>query len=270
MNYRKRVLRDRTRRAKGIPANRQIENRLVKIFVGHGKSVQKELWDDIGPYLAAVLPIGATVDLSVLDAYKKAFDRFTNLDEIKARADRLFEKNSQTARTKFREMLNRTLGVKFDSLASEKGDREDITRAIGATVDRIVTINAEHFDKLKRAIESAVLDGRPLASIRDAVLSVTGEVSYPDWMVERVVVDQYLTAHASIQQRRQQASGITHYFWRTASDARVRSTHADKEGKRFSWSDPPLDTGHPGNDIRCRCIADPDLSTVGVTFKSAF
>lgn len=213
-----------------------------------------------------MLPEGGTADVSVLDAYAEAFKRFTNLDEVKERANRLFATNAKNARVKFGALLRRTIGVKFDSLATEDRERALIEKAISDSVDRIKTINIEHFEKFKQAIESGILDGRPVASLRDLVMSATADTAYPKWMVERVVVDQYLTAHAAIQQVRQESAGITHYFWRTASDARVRPSHAAKDGKRFAWADPPQDTGHPGTEIRCRCIADPDLASTGLPF----
>ncbi len=51
------------------------------------------------------------------------------------------------------------------------------------------------------------------------------------------------------------------YIWRTVGDGKVRSSHADRNGKVFSWADPP-EGGHPGDAPNCRCwaeeIADPD------------
>jgi uncharacterized protein with gpF-like domain len=38
----------------------------------------------------------------------------------------------------------------------------------------------------------------------------------------------------------------------------VRDAHFDREGRTFTWADPP-DDGHPGEAINCRCQAEPDL-----------
>ncbi len=45
------------------------------------------------------------------------------------------------------------------------------------------------------------------------------------------------------------------YIWRTVGDGRVRSSHAERNGKVFSWEDPPED-GHPGEAYNCRCWAE--------------
>lgn len=46
------------------------------------------------------------------------------------------------------------------------------------------------------------------------------------------------------------------YIWRTVRDDHVRSQHAAREGKVFSWNKAP-EGGHPGEDYNCRCWAEP-------------
>lgn len=215
-----------------------------------------------------MLPGGGTNDVSILEAYRAAFKRFNDLEDLKRRADRLFEMNSTKARVKFREMLRRTIGVSFDNLATEGIDRQAIVNSLDFMVERIKTINSEHFEKFKQTIEQGLLERKPVVALRDLVKSAAG-VGYPKWMVDRVVVDQYLTSHAIIQQNRQRSAGISHYFWRTSRDARVRPSDAALDGMRFSWDAPP-EGGHPGEKVRCRCTADPDLSSTGINLYSAF
>lgn len=71
--------------------------------------------------------------------------------------------------------------------------------------------------------------------------------------------DQVSKLNGELIQDRQQGAGITAYFWRTSRDERVRPSHAELEGQRIEWDDPP-DVGHPGEDYQCRCHPDPDLS----------
>lgn len=57
--------------------------------------------------------------------------------------------------------------------------------------------------------------------------------------------------------------GITEYIWSGANDERERPDHKALNGKRFSFSNPPvtdLKTGarnNPGEDYNCRCVAKP-------------
>lgn len=88
-----------------------------------------------------------------------------------------------------------------------------------------------------------------------------------DSRAELIARDQTLKTNASINQARQEDSGIEEYTWSTSLDERVRGnpdgkwpdadpSHYDLEGKVFSWDDPP-EPGHPGEDYQCRCIAVP-------------
>jgi SPP1 gp7 family putative phage head morphogenesis protein len=72
---------------------------------------------------------------------------------------------------------------------------------------------------------------------------------------ELIARDQVLKLNGAINQARQEAAGVDRYTWSTVGDDRVRPTHVSKEGRVFSWADPPADTGHPGQDYQCRCVA---------------
>ena len=61
-----------------------------------------------------------------------------------------------------------------------------------------------------------------------------------------------------INERRQHELGVTHYIWRSRDDARVRTAHAERDDRLFSWDDRFSD-GHPGHGYNCRCTAEPAI-----------
>ncbi len=69
--------------------------------------------------------------------------------------------------------------------------------------------------------------------------------------------DQVATLNSQLTKVRHKEVGINKYIWSTSLDERVRDSHLEKEGEVFSWNSPPADTGHPGEDINCRCVAIP-------------
>lgn len=73
---------------------------------------------------------------------------------------------------------------------------------------------------------------------------------------ELIARDQTLKLNGQITATRQQRAGVEEYVWSTSQDDRVRETHAELEGQRFSWLAPP-EPGHPGQDFQCRCVAIP-------------
>jgi SPP1 gp7 family putative phage head morphogenesis protein len=74
--------------------------------------------------------------------------------------------------------------------------------------------------------------------------------------------DQTNKLNGALTRMRQTSLGIDEYIWRTSRDERVRESHLEKEGRKFRWDRPPADTGHPGQDINCRCNAEPVIKGV--------
>lgn len=89
-------------------------------------------------------------------------------------------------------------------------------------------------------------------------ISREGEISLN--RARLVARDQTGKIYSEAQEAVQADAGITHYTWSTSLDSRVRDTHEAKEGQTFAWNSPPSDTGHPGEDINCRCVAVPLVS----------
>jgi SPP1 gp7 family putative phage head morphogenesis protein len=74
--------------------------------------------------------------------------------------------------------------------------------------------------------------------------------------------DQILTLNAQINQSKQVNAGIEEYIWTAVADSRTRDDHADLDGQKFRYDDPPVSgtdgfVGHPGEPAQCRCVAYP-------------
>lgn len=82
-------------------------------------------------------------------------------------------------------------------------------------------------------------------SVADADLTALA-----DWLVRRFLTE--------INERRQRDLGVTHYIWRSVDDSLVRTTHAERDDRLFSWDDRFSD-GHPGHGYNCRCSAKPAI-----------
>src|SRR5690606_28370742 len=58
-----------------------------------------------------------------------------------------------------------------------------------------------------------------------------------------------------LSEHRQRNLGVKRYTWRTNVDGRERPHHRERNGKAFSWDEPPSG-GHPGSEVHCRCTAE--------------
>lgn len=68
--------------------------------------------------------------------------------------------------------------------------------------------------------------------------------------------DQVNKLNGQLTKARHEALGVTEYIWRNVGDERVRPEHVAREGRRYSYDNPPAD-GNPGQPIQCRCWAEP-------------
>ncbi len=159
-------------------------------------------------------------------------------------------------RRKFVSSINQAIGVNLSDIIKAEGVQVQIGASITENVDLIKTIPKQFHEKIKIAISSGIDKGDDFFSIRKRILEI-GQST--DKRAKLIARDQVAKLNAAVTEARQTKMGVTNYFWRTSQDERVRPSHEENEGKKFAWDDPPA-TGHPGQDIQCRCTAEPDLS----------
>jgi len=71
--------------------------------------------------------------------------------------------------------------------------------------------------------------------------------------------DQVNKLNGQLNELRQQNAGVKSYIWRTNIDGRERSTHHNWNGKTFTWAKGSPNGTNPGDEIQCRCLAEPVL-----------
>ena len=162
-------------------------------------------------------------------------------------------KNDHTAR--FTRSMRRAFGVRVDLIADTP---IDLAGRIEENVSLIKTI-PERFheslaDDLAKMQQSAPFNKQRIRSRLARRYKSSG------YNLRRLTRDQNNKLVGQLNQARQTEVGVERYIWQTAEDERVRETHAANNGKEFAWADPPAATGHPGEDIQCRCVALPVLT----------
>ena len=118
----------------------------------------------------------------------------------------------------------------------------------------IKSINAQYLAQVEQIVITGVRGGLNTKTIAGSVQTRFGVSASRSTLIAR---DQSTKFYGNLNGLRQEEAGVEQYIWRTSEDERVRSDHASKDGKVFSWDKPPPDTGHPGHSIQCRCVAEP-------------
>ena len=125
-------------------------------------------------------------------------------------------------------------------------------------VDLIKTIEPRFHEGLARRI--ATLEGEAAFDQAALQAALRDEYQSSGYNVRRLTRDQTSKLVGQLNHARQTEVGIDRYRWLTSQDERVRPSHINNSGQIFSWADPPADTGHPGEDVMCRCVAVPVFS----------
>lgn len=149
--------------------------------------------------------------------------------------------------------LSRGLGVDITSAIRSLNVGPQIEAAVVANSALIKSLPDQAIEKLRGRVLNDVARGARYESLAK---DIAEQFDVTDRRAKLIARDQLAKVNSAITEAKQKALGITKYEWSTSGDERVRDSHADNNGKVFEWDKPPA-TGHPGEDINCRCVAIP-------------
>lgn len=115
---------------------------------------------------------------------------------------------------------------------------------------------AEHYTDIEGIIRRGLESGESVKSMQGKIAKRYRTTKSRAKLIAR---DQTNKFFGQLTRERATDLGITHFIWVTAGDQRVRDSHRDLNGRRFSWKT-GADGLFPGMDIQCRCVARNDYS----------
>jgi len=141
----------------------------------------------------------------------------------------------------------------------------------------IVNINNDVYNKIYQTVNRGYANGLRHETIRKQIFSTSGIdkgiFNSVETRAKLIARDQVNKLNGQLAKSQQEDAGIERYIWRSSQDEKVRPDHEALEGKLCSWNDSSIyydDDGkkrnrseiggtdaHPGQDIQCRCHAEP-------------
>jgi len=173
------------------------------------------------------------------------YRRYTD-EEARALARKYGISVAQFNQMQIERNFRRVVGV--DVFASEPWLAPQIQMFASQNVSLIRSIPEKYFADLETGIFQKMSTGSRFEELGAWIEERTGIADRKASLIAR---DQVSKLNGQLTGLRQTNAGVTKYIWRTSQDERVRDSHREKEGKIFSWDDPPADTGHPGEDVNC-------------------
>lgn len=128
-----------------------------------------------------------------------------------------------------------------------------VDSAIMVNVALVESLPKQYHEKLEGIILRNLQQNKGLDWVETEIKKL-GDIT--DNRARLIARDQTSSINAAVNKARQLQMGIEKYTWETRGDSRVRVSHAEKRGLRYSW-DNPSSISHPGEPICCRCNAEP-------------
>ncbi|SEO76483.1 phage putative head morphogenesis protein, SPP1 gp7 family [Luteibacter sp. UNC138MFCol5.1] len=202
---------------------------------------------------------GGTFGISFAEAVERSLTaasrRFGGIDQWASRvaaaaAGRVDKQTTGTIVSSVRSAF----GIDIGPMMAMSDVRATINLAKAANVQLIKSVQSTYFDRIGSAVLSGVTQGRRASDLADEIQRITDVTESRAKFIAR---DQTAKMNSAITKARHVELGLTEYTWQTSGDERVRASHAEHDGKVYRWDDPPKETGHPGEDFNCRCVAIP-------------
>lgn len=156
-----------------------------------------------------------------------------------------------------KKIVGNVLGV--DVLKSEPWINDQLDSFVNENVKLIKSIPEKYLDDVEGIVQRGFRGG---VSKKDIAKEMRSRLGVTKRRAELIARDQVKNLNKELTRLRQKEIGVKQYVWRTSGDERVRSAHAQHDGKTYSWDNPPENTGNPGDDINCRCYAEPVLESL--------
>lgn len=171
----------------------------------------------------------------------------------------------------FRRQTQTVLGV--DPVFAEPWLADEIDIFVSENASLVKSVPTEHLADIEQMVFREAKRRSSPTEIKNKIIKLFGNADTSAALIAR---DQVSKFNGRLSELRQTAAGVDKYTWRTSEDGRVRSfsnsggysSHAKLNGKVFSWKNPPVtvfrgkragERNHPGQDINCRCYAEPVL-----------
>lgn len=217
-------------------------------------TVIKNRYDSIGDLQSVVKITTRRVTI----AY---FSVFTDLETL-GLSQEVFDRTQKINKAALEKGFKQVLGA--SPLINDRGLRDMAAQFTAENVRLIRNMEESVF----AGLEEKILEGLDTGlRHEELVADIQERLDVGENRARLIARDQTQKANSSLNEMRQTNLGITHYVWETSDDERVRDTHVENDGKTFSWAEPPEITGHPGNDINCRCVAKPIIESLFDDFE---
>ena len=235
------------------PKNPEVKYRAQ--LSGLTAKLRRQTNESIVPLLRQLQPeyVGDAYARTLSEVFEKLRRSYVDINENAKIISASFVNNTNSVnKRQFYSAMENAVGINLQSIIQNENLDDILVATTSENVALIRSIPEEYFKKIETLVYTGTTQGNSASSMIKEIQSLGKSTTKRAKLIAR---DQTSKLNSALNQQRQQNLGVEEYIWRTAGDGRVRESHASKNGKIFRWDTPPKDTGPPGQDIQCRCVA---------------
>lgn len=170
--------------------------------------------------------------------------------------DDLSEWQQKKMVTQFSQLFN----IDVVPLLKESKTQQTLQPIIATNIDLIKSISAELLQQVNDDFNNIIFN---YGFDQQKILNMlTDRFDVSNSRAKLIANDQTGKTIGALTQTRHLQAGVREFEWHTSEDSRVRPTHQELDGKIFSWVNPATGIGIPGQEINCRCIGRPVITSL--------
>ena len=195
------------------------------------------LTQDSPPEIEAALTTGQAQANALILALTPRVRRWTDL--ISAWHARKWAANVQAA-----------TGVAIAAFLAAAPIADDLATSLAWNVSLIKNVSDQTRDRIANIVWSGF---RSRTSVRDVARQLNEAIALGTKRSRSIASDQAVKLSAALDRSRMLEAGITDWIWRSSHKVNFRPEHLARDGKEYSWKNPPEDS--PGELPYCGCRA---------------
>lgn len=187
----------------------------------------------------------------MIEAARARLTASINTSDLEDLAKKFSAQTSSYQRIQLGRQTEAALGVNILST-----DRK-IEPIADAFVDTNVGLIKNLSDKVAGDVQSVVLRAIQDGKLHPQIAKdLDAKFQFGEDRAKLIARDQVGKLYGQVNAARQRNLGVEKFVWRSVGDERVRPEHAARDGKEFTYDDPP-EGELPGEAVLCRCWAEP-------------
>lgn len=197
---------------------------------------------------------GDALRLRIADVRYKLEHGAFSAERLKLAVRPIAERTSEHQKRELQRQLVTAVGVEVPILDKQLGAR--VEAFTSENVGLIQSLPTQALDQVQRVLMQGFSQGERAEALAE---QLEERLDVTESRAAIIARDQVGKFFGSLNRARQTDLGLTHFYWATAGDERVRPEHEALDGKRFSWAAGAPEEGFPGGPVMCRCTPEPDV-----------